>query len=75
MGEPRAITYKEVSKAFKTDAEAREAWSDIGTISGAGNVPPSELASIDITELSDDKRTRIDKLLVPDAPKKAGGNQ
>lgn len=63
MGEPRAITYKEVRKAADTDAGASETWAKIGEITGAGHVPASEDATIDLTDVSDGKRERIDKLV------------
>ena len=64
MGEPRAITYKEVEKAVGEGSRA--VWEKVGEISGAGLVPldASGNASIDLTEASESVRSRIDKLLV-----------
>jgi hypothetical protein len=64
MGEPRAITFKEVEKASMDEYTARETWRKIGDITGAGHVPPGDYASIDLTDVSDSKRERIDKLLM-----------
>ena len=61
MGEPRAITYKEVERAGGN----AETWAKIGKITGAGEVPRDGdgNASIDITSLSDSKVASIDALL------------
>lgn len=61
MGEPLAITYKEVRKHHE-DAEAGELWQRIGEITGAGHVPPSDHAAIDLTDASDSVRARVAKL-------------
>jgi hypothetical protein len=64
MGEPRAITYKEVKKAAGNDqAGGLELWHKIGEITGAGHLPGQDEATIDLTGVSDAKRERIDKLL------------
>ena len=65
MGEPKAITYKEVVKG-REPGEAGELWRKIGDITGAGHVPGSDEAAIDLTDVSDSKRDRIDKLLNPE---------
>lgn len=65
MGEPKAITYKEVSKG-RTNAEAGELWRTIGDITGAGHIPVSDEAAIDLTDVSDAKRDRIDRLINPE---------
>jgi hypothetical protein len=61
MGEPKAITYKEVEKAGGNI----ETWHKIGEITGAGHVPVNTYgeASIDLTEVSDAKRGQIDRLI------------
>jgi hypothetical protein len=61
MGEPRAITFKEVEKAGGNI----DTWHKIGDITGAGHVPVNTYgeASIDLTEASDSVRGRVDKLL------------
>lgn len=63
MGEPKAITYKEVKKANETNA--LENWRKIGDITGAGHVAldADEDASIDITGLAEGKLAQINKLL------------
>lgn len=67
----KAITYKEVQKG-RAEGEAGEIWRKIGEITGAGHVPGSDEASIDITDISDAKQKRIDSLLAPaDEPKEA----
>jgi hypothetical protein len=66
MGEPRAITYKEVKKSAGEGIHAAtELWHKVGDIVGAGHVglDPDGNASIDLTEASDSERARIDKLL------------
>lgn len=65
MGEPKAITYKDVSKGREA-ADAGEIWKKIGEISGAGHVPVSDEAAIDLTDVSEAKRSRIDNLLNPE---------
>jgi hypothetical protein len=67
MGEPKAVTYKQVEKATGGTG-SRELWDKIGAISGAGQVglDPSGNASIDLTDASDSVRDRIDKLLNPE---------
>ena len=64
MGEPRAITYKEVKKATG-DVGSAEMWRKIGDIADAGHAPTGidGDGSIDLTDVSDSKRDRIDKLL------------
>lgn len=61
MGEPRAITYKEVQKAGGN----ADTWRQICEITGAGHVPVNDdgNAAIDITGLSPSKIERIEKLL------------
>ena len=81
MGEPRAITYKEVKKVAGEGLHAAaELWHKVGDIVGAGHVglDPDENASIDLTEVSDAKRTQIDNLLAKkeesaEEAKKRGG--
>jgi hypothetical protein len=65
MGEPRAITYKEVRKAHGTDAGAVDVWHRIGDMTGAGHVglDPDGNASIDLTDSSDSVRERVDRML------------
>jgi hypothetical protein len=63
MGEPKAITYKEVRKLADSDASAVVLWHKIGDIAGAGHVPGYEEATIDLTELAPSKVERIDKLM------------
>ena len=55
--EPRAITFKQVGD--------RATWEKIGEISGAGSVPLNTDgdASIDLTDVSESKRSRIEALL------------
>lgn len=67
MGEPRAITYKEVKKAVGEEGSS-EMWRKIGEIADAGHVPTGidGDGSIDLTSVSDSKRDRIDKLLAGD---------
>jgi len=67
MGTPRAITYKEVHKAVG-DEGSLAAWQKVCEITGSGNVPVGEdgNAAIDISELSEAKTARIDKLLAGD---------
>ena len=61
MGEPRAITYKQVERAGGNAAT----WAQIGKITGAGDVPRNAAgdASIDLTDVSDAKMASIDALL------------
>lgn len=58
----RAITFKEVKKD-REQAEAVEVWHKIGDITGAGHLPASDEATIDLTDVSDAKRGQIDRLL------------
>jgi hypothetical protein len=67
MAEPKAITYREVAKAFDSGAGAAEAWRKIGEITGAGHVPAGDDATIDLTEVSEAKQSRIEKLLAKEA--------
>lgn len=64
MGEPRAITYKQVKTATGNEGSL-DVWDQIGRISGAGQVPTGidDDGSIDLTDVSDSKRQRIDDLL------------
>ena len=69
MGEPKAVTFKEVKKvAGEGIHAATELWHKVGDIVGAGHVglDPDGNASIDLTEVSDSKRERIDKILNPE---------
>jgi hypothetical protein len=60
---PAAITYAEVLKGHNKDgASAGEAWRKIGEITGAGHVPPHELATIQLTDASASVRERVSKL-------------
>ena len=70
MGEPKAVTNTEVRKAASSDGEPGEMWKKIGDISGAGHVPASDEASIDLTEVSDAKREQIEKAMNPEKPKR-----
>lgn len=65
MGEPRAITYKEVVRTMGTDAGAGEVWRQIGEAVGAGHVPLNADgdASIGLTGASDAKRAQVDKIV------------
>lgn len=67
MGEPRAITYKEVRSASEDDKGATETWRKIGEITGAGHVPLNAdgNATISLTDVSDSKRERIAKMVNP----------
>jgi hypothetical protein len=69
--EPKAVTYKEVSKAYPEGAD--ETWRKIGDITGAGHVPLNADgdASIDTTGLADGKQKAIDALLKPQKEGKA----
>ena len=69
MGEPRAITYKQVEAAGGN----LETWKRVGEISGAGTptLNADGNASIDLTELSEAKRGQIDKLLADSEAEKA----
>ena len=69
MGEPKAITFKEVAKVAAGNHAATELWHKVGDIAGAGHVglDPDGNASIDLTEVSDSKRERIEKLINPEA--------
>lgn len=80
MGEPKAITYKEVARVTGGDRLATvELWHKIGDITGAGHVglDIDGNASIDLTDVSDSKRERIDALMgvtkdeQPEAPSKS----
>lgn len=71
MGEPRAITYKEVRKASESDGEAADKWREIGEITGAGHLRPTEEAAIDITDFAD--AAKLDKFLAKKSKKE--GNQ
>lgn len=64
MGEPRAITYKEVKNATG-DEGSSEVWRKIGEIAKTGTVPTGidGDGSIDLTDVPDAARARIDKLL------------
>lgn len=66
MGEPRAITFKEVKKSAGEGIHAAtELWHKVGDIAGAGHVglDIDGNASIDLTGASDSVRERIDNLL------------
>ena len=66
MGEPKAITYKEVAKSAGEGIHAAtELWHKVGDIAGAGHVGLDADGNgvIDLTEVSDSKRDRIDKML------------
>lgn len=66
MGEPRAITYKEVSKSADEGVHAAtELWHKVGEIAGAGHVGLDQdgNAAIDLTDASDSVRKQIDNLL------------
>jgi hypothetical protein len=68
MGEPAAITYKQVRRAVKdTGANVYDVWAKIGQITGAGTpgLDADGDASIDLTDVSDAKRGQIDRLLAP----------
>lgn len=67
MGEPKAITYKEVERNAGEGVVVVELWHKIGDIAGAGHVglDPDGNASIDLTEVSEAKRERIEKLIHP----------
>lgn len=64
MGEPKAITYKQVQKAVG-DTLAGETWEKIGRLTGAGIVPRDYDgdASIDLTDVSAAKLEQIDRLI------------
>lgn len=68
MGEPKAITYKEVAKSAASPAEA---WAEIGRVTGAGTIPldADGNASIDLTDASDAVREKVDR--ITDAAKPA----
>lgn len=72
MSEPRAITYKEVKKATG-DQGSTEVWRKIGEIAETGTVPTGidGDGSIDLTDVSDSKRDRIDKLLAGEKEEEA----
>ncbi len=61
MGEPRAITFKEVIRSGGTIDD----WHRIGEITGAGHVTLNSdgNASIDLTETSESVQNRVDALL------------
>jgi len=66
MGEPRSITYNEVKKSVGEGPQSStELWHKVGDIVGAGHVglDSDGNASIDLTEVSEAKRTQIDNLL------------
>jgi hypothetical protein len=62
---PAAITYAAVKRAYKEKGPAEEAWRKIGEVTGAGNVPPSEDATIDLTGMSESVRERVAKISTP----------
>lgn len=62
--QPRGLTYKEVERAFDgDDAGAREAWRKICNTVGAGNVSPSDTATISLTGVAASKVKRVDSIL------------
>ena len=73
MGEPRAVTYKEVRSVAQDDLGATETWRKIGEITGAGHVPLNAdgNAVIALTDVSDSKRERIDKILAGEEKEEA----
>jgi hypothetical protein len=74
MGEPKAVTYKEVKKVAGEGLHAATTlWHKVGDIAGAGHVgiDADENASIDLTDVSEAKRAQIDAILNPS--KKRGG--
>lgn len=83
--EPRALTYKEVEKAYGGDSSAaNSAWQKICDIAGTGNVPPSDTATIGLTHLSEGKIKSVDAVLAdakksdakaPAGNKATGGNE
>jgi hypothetical protein len=64
MGEPRAITYKEVKRATG-GVGSTALWEKIGKITGAGTAPTGidDDGSYDLTEASESVRNRVDELL------------
>jgi hypothetical protein len=69
MGEPKAIQYKEVAKVAGEGLHAAtNLWHKVGDIAGAGHVGLDQdgNAVIDLTEVSDSKRERIERLLNPE---------
>lgn len=64
--EPTAVTYADVVRAYPKDVGgAQNAWRKIGEITGAGHVPASDDASIDITGIAESKAKHIDAILKP----------
>lgn len=73
MGEPAAVSYSDVLKGHKDDTSAATAaWRKIGEVTGAGNVYPGELASIDLTDAKDDVRAKVKELTTAKAAAPAG---